>query len=137
MALSTYAHTIAADDIYAIVQAPTTPSPKFAYVDRKRTDDVDEHADGWGIHQLRDIPVAIGQGDDAISANATIQLAEADEIPAGSIIRPTDDAQVRLRGVSGEGTTFVELIVTVVAEEWEIVGNVADAFTGAASTTTY
>ena len=110
--------------------APTTPAPKFAYQDGERTDDIDQHVDGWDVHQLRDIPVKIGN----TSTIATIQLADTDEIAAGSIIRPVDAAEVRVRGRSASGSTFVELTVTVVAESWEIVGDVAEALTAASAT---
>lgn len=130
MALTQYSHATTATEVQAIIMAPTTPAPKATYVDGERTDDIDQHADGWDIYQLRDIPVTIGD----TSAIATIQLADTEEIPAGSIIRPTDDAEVRVRGRSSSGSTFVELTVTVVAESWGVVGNVADAFTAASTT---
>lgn len=130
MALTQYSHTITATEVQAIIMAPTTPAPKFAYQDGERTGDIDQHADGWDIHQLRDIPVKIGN----TSAIATIQLADVDEIDAGSIIRPNDDAEVRVRGRSATNSTFVELTVTVVAESWEVVGDVAEALTAASTT---
>ncbi|WP_300908375.1 hypothetical protein [Corynebacterium stationis] len=130
MALTQYSHTIPATEVQAIIMAPTTPAPKFAYQDGERTEGIDQHADGWDIHQLRDIPVKIGN----TSAIATIQLADVDEIDAGSIIRPNDDAEVRVRGRSATNSTFVELTVTVVAESWEVVGDVAEALTAASTT---
>lgn len=130
MALTQYSHTIPATEVQAIIMAPTTPAPKFAYQDGERTDDIDQHVDGWDVHQLRDIPVKIGN----TSTIATIQLADTDEIAAGSIIRPVDAAEVRVRGRSASGSTFVELTVTVVAESWEIVGDVAEALTAASAT---
>lgn len=130
MALTQYSHTIPATEVQAIIMAPTTPAPKFAYQDGERTDDIDQHVDGWDVHQLRDIPVKVGN----TSTIATIQLADTDEIAAGSIIRPVDAAEVRVRGRSASGSTFVELTVTVVAESWEIVGDVAEALTAASAT---
>lgn len=130
MALTQYAHTIPATEVQAIIMAPTTPAPKFAYQDGERTDEIDQHVDGWDVHQLRDIPVKIGN----TSTIATIQLADTDEIAAGSIIRPAGTAEVRVRGRSAEKSTFVELTVTVVAASWDVVGNVADAFDALSAT---
>ena len=110
--------------IHVVVAGAETARPGFEYVDGKKTDDIRTHAEGWPIFQVSEAQASVG----GVGITAKLQMGEELTIPAGSVLRPSSDVTINVRGRSSN-TDFVPLMVTISARSWEIVGNAFEALT--------
>lgn len=120
MALNSITYT--PSDVRVICLAEATFTPVYEYQDGKRTDTQRKTDDGYDLYAVRDAVVSI----DGEQTQATIQAPVGATIPAGSIIAPSGSATARVRAQS-VSASYATLAVTVYAQEWTVIGNIADA----------
>lgn len=111
---------------------------KKLYVDGKRTDQTETHANGGAIRTLSGASVSIGgQGLDGAIVQTTTPM---DEVPAGAVYRASGEvklfvrANARMVGSGADARAFADLICTVFVERLEVVGDVKDLLAKGAST---
>lgn len=119
------AYKLPASSLRAVVLADSTFQPVYVWKDGKRTEEIATDEKGRSLYRLTNVP-AVFQGQSDV---VTLQTFHEATVPAGSIVSVDGkgESYAELRGTSDAGSRFVEQKLTVTAEAFVQVTNIADA----------
>ena len=113
-----------ATTLRAVVLADTELQPVYRWEGGRRTDQQLTDDQGRSLFRATQVP-AVFQGQADVLSLVSYQPVV---LPAGSIVGvdTTGDSWAELRGVSGEGTRFVEQRLTVTAEGFTVLADISE-----------